>query len=393
MLQPPKWLAIIQFQMAPQSRQKISTKVCVVGYFPPPVTGQGLATERLASLLAEDFEVITLNLREGEDSLDLRFLSKVLTRIKAYRASGQKLANLLADHPDAIILWTSISPQFAGHFRDLLTVIPAFKPSNRVFAVVHWGKFDRLFRSVLTRTTAKRLLKHLEGIVFLNQDRAAQCAGVVPANQQFIAPNSLDQETHCSDEEVRQKIETRSSHEKLELLFLSNMIKKKGYLDVLEAARILRDQGVPAHLTLVGQWLSDLDREIVDLFIKQNNLKEEISYLGAIHDRARVKSIYLNSDIFLLPSYLIEGQPLTILEAMNAGTPVITTRLGGMVEMIHEGRNGYFVPSKDSKAIAQAVLRLQKRDRWKSFAQAARTAYLEKYSTDAVLEQWKQILD
>ena len=378
--------------MASQIKQKMRPKVCVVGYFPPPVTGQALATERLASLLENDYEVITLNLRVGEEQLDLRFLSKFWGRINTYRASGQALKALLKQHSDATVLWTSISPQAAGHFRDWFTVAPAFQSSNRVFAVMHWGKFAQVFQSILTRFTAKKLLNQLEGIVFLNENRANACAGAVPANKRFIVPNTLDSDVLCSDEEVQQKLSQRSSEKKLELLFLSNMIKQKGYLDVLDATRILRDQDIPFHLTLVGQWLSESDRDVVDLFIKQNNLQDNITYLGAVHDRKKIKALHLNSDVFLLPSYLIEGQPLTILEAMNAGTPIITTRLGGMVDMISEGRNGFFVPSRTPNAIAEAISQLKNRKLWHAYAQASREAFLSKYSPNAVLKAWKQVI-
>ena len=106
-----------------------------------------------------------------------------------------------------------------------------------------------------------------------------------------------------------------------------------------------------------------------------------------------MKALYLEADMFLLPSYLIEGQPLTIIEALNAGSPVIASNLGGTIDMLDQGREGHLIPPQSPAAIADAIHRLISRDVWRAASEAARSRYLRDYDEAVVLEKWKAVLD
>ena len=131
--------------------------VVVAGFFPPPITGQGLATARLAELLSGSYEVICVNLREGEKELDLRLTGRIFQKISSYKEAGQRLSEVLESYPNATVLWTAISPEKFGHLRDLLTIVPAFKTTHKVYGVVHWGRYSKVFRSAITRATALQI--------------------------------------------------------------------------------------------------------------------------------------------------------------------------------------------------------------------------------------------
>src|SRR5690606_16240357 len=107
-----------------------------------------------------------------------------------------------------------------------------------VFAVVHRGNFDRVFRSPATALTARRLARRLRGFVFLNEQLAGACAPWIPPARRFVIPNTIDASVYCTDAEVEAKQADRRRRPALRLLFLSNMIASKGYLDVLHAVRL-----------------------------------------------------------------------------------------------------------------------------------------------------------
>ena len=184
--------------------------VIIAGFFPPPITGQGLATQRLAELLSNHYQVECVNLREGEENLDLRVKGRVLYKINAYRDAGRRLKQVLDRFPEATVFWTAVSPQASGHFRDLFTILPHFGPGHRVYGVVHWGRFADLFASKATGFTARRMSKRLDGFVFLNEDRAQQCAPWLPANKRLVIPNTLDAAVVCTEEEVELKAQSKS---------------------------------------------------------------------------------------------------------------------------------------------------------------------------------------
>jgi glycosyltransferase involved in cell wall biosynthesis len=89
--------------------------------------------------------------------------------------------------------------------------------------------------------------------------------------------------------------------------------------------------------------LEDLSRSL--------GIAAHVKFLGERHD---VPSLLRLLDVCVMPS-LHEGIPMALLEAMRAGCPVIATAVGGIPEVIRDGKEGMLVPSKDPKALAQAI--------------------------------------
>jgi len=92
----------------------------------------------------------------------------------------------------------------------------------------------------------------------------------------------------------------------------------------------------------------------VEQQVRSAGLQDAVRLLGLRHD---VPELLAAADIFLLTSFS-EGIPLTIIEAMAAGLPVIATRVGGVEEMVVEGATGLLVPSGNDQALAAAIERL-----------------------------------
>jgi glycosyltransferase involved in cell wall biosynthesis len=91
------------------------------------------------------------------------------------------------------------------------------------------------------------------------------------------------------------------------------------------------------------------------------DLETQAKRLGVDHtivfagERDDIPQLLKISDLFVLPS-LSEGLPISLLEAMATGLPLVATRVGGIPELIEEGKNGYLVPSSDTHALGQAIL-------------------------------------
>jgi len=369
----------------------VANLVHVIGRFPPPVDGQTMATQRLAGLLDPSHEVRRLNTSpEAWDHMqaDVRF---DLDKVRHYVGLRRQIRQALQTAPEAPVLWASISPAPLGHLRDILTVLPGFQPGQRVYAVIHWGNFDRVFRHRLTAPTARRMVRRVQGFVFLNDQLAGRCAPWIPEAQRLVIPNTIDEAVRCTDDEVTARQVRRK--DPLRLLFLSNMIASKGYLDVLEAVRLLHARGLALHADFVGRWSSDTDRAAFEQRVEEAGLPEVVTHHGGVSDRARIKALYLDADVFLLPSYYpTEAQPLTIIEALSAGTPVVVTRHAGIPDMVRQNQDALFVPPQAPEAIAEAVHRLADYDTWRPFSQHARQQFQHRFSPDAVRRQWVDLL-
>jgi glycosyltransferase involved in cell wall biosynthesis len=139
----------------------------------------------------------------------------------------------------------------------------------------------------------------------------------------------------------------------------------------------------------IGEWLSDEQLASFRTFIKENKLEDIVSIHGKINDRSKIKAMLYESNVFVLPTYFAqEAQPLSIIEALNAGVPVISTSHASIPEYISDGVNGYLVSKQAPQEIADALLKLMNVESWKKMASNARHSFNGQFS----LEVYKQKL-
>jgi glycosyltransferase involved in cell wall biosynthesis len=121
--------------------------------------------------------------------------------------------------------------------------------------------------------------------------------------------------------------------------------------DVLRAFRLLRDRGVDACLCMVGD---GPDRERVE---------QLASELGVMHDclftgyQEEIGPFFGAFDVFVLPSGN-EGTPVTAIEALATGCPVVATRVGGLPDVVRDGEDGFLVEPGAVEELAERLVRL-----------------------------------
>jgi len=138
--------------------------------------------------------------------------------------------------------------------------------------------------------------------------------------------------------------------DKITLLFLARLEKEKGIFDIIDACELITQKGYSIRLLIAGKGRAE--KEV----LSRVKSKKYIEILGYVTGEAKAKS-YQDSDIYILPSYT-EGMPISVLEAMAFGLPVIVTPVGGLQDIIKEGINGYFVPIANSTVLAETIVRL-----------------------------------
>jgi len=137
-------------------------------------------------------------------------------------------------------------------------------------------------------------------------------------------------------------------------LMIGRIIREKGILDYLEAARIVKKKYPHVRLQLLGPFDSKMGSISMDQ-IRPYVDDESIEYLGFAKN---VQQYIAASSVFVLPSIYREGVPHSILEAMAMGRAIITTDGPGCKETVINGVNGYLVPQNDSRTLASAMERL-----------------------------------
>src|SRR5260370_37397117 len=143
------------------------------------------------------------------------------------------------------------------------------------------------------------------------------------------------------------------------MLSVGRIIEKKGFADLLSAVRILRERGRQFQVEIIG---SGPLKEQIQNRIKELNLLDRVKLLGA-RDQDFVRAAYQRAAIFVLPCMVTpngdrDGIPNVLYEAMASGTPVISTPVAAIPELIDSESNGLLVEQQSPELLADAIDRL-----------------------------------
>jgi glycosyltransferase involved in cell wall biosynthesis len=128
---------------------------------------------------------------------------------------------------------------------------------------------------------------------------------------------------------------------------------EKGHPTLIEAWPIVLRAVPDAYLLIVGEGSR---RDALEAQARELRVAHRVVFTGRRDD---VPAVTAALDVAVLPSYR-EAQGLTILEAMALSRPVVASNVGGIPEMIEDGRTGLLVPPHDADALAAAIIRLLK---------------------------------
>jgi L-malate glycosyltransferase len=204
----------------------------------------------------------------------------------------------------------------------------------------------------------------------------------VPASRLLLMPYGIpldERDTPLSREEARERLGLSAGG--LVVGAVGRLEEQKGHTHLLAALPELRRQIPDLVVLLVG---AGRDEEKLRRQVRELGLESTVQFLGTRRD---LPVIYGALDIFVQPS-LWEGLPLALLKAMDAGLPVVATRVSGSREAIADGVNGCLVAPGDPGALALAILHLHRHPEVRQrLADAARTTVAAQYSLEAMLHR------
>jgi glycosyltransferase involved in cell wall biosynthesis len=161
------------------------------------------------------------------------------------------------------------------------------------------------------------------------------------------------------------------------------MIRPKGIVESVEAARRARAAGAPVELHLFGDPDPANRRSIPQATIEQWAKEPGIIWHRRVTDVARV---WREHQIAMLLSYR-EGLPRSLVEAAAAGRPIVATDVSGCREVVHDGEEGLLVPLGDAEAAAQALARLAADPALRArMGAAANARFRQRFTAEAVRE-------
>jgi glycosyltransferase involved in cell wall biosynthesis len=200
------------------------------------------------------------------------------------------------------------------------------------------------------------------------------------------------------------------------LLFVGRLSPEKGVHILLEAfgkickiypdieLEIVGGIGELKYEYIIGISDDDKERELASCYDKNSpgsyfiklkelvpkNFENNLTFTGYI-PQSQLVNHYVDSDVFILPSICQEAFGMAIIEAMACEVPVVATRVGGMAEIVEEGKCGLLVERGDSAKLAEAILRILLDDKLReSMGKAGRQRVLELFTWDRISENLLQ---
>lgn len=140
--------------------------------------------------------------------------------------------------------------------------------------------------------------------------------------------------------------------EHFKILFLSRIVREKGIYIVVDAYSQLRSKYPDKKLELIIAGNGN-ELTLAKKYVAQKNIPN-VRFTGFVTAEAK-HSLLKQASLFLFPTYHSEGLPLSILEAMLYGIPVLTRPVGGLTDIIKEGKNGFFIDSLDPAVFAEKM--------------------------------------
>jgi glycosyltransferase involved in cell wall biosynthesis len=317
-------------------------RVVMLAPLPPPAGGMAtVALNLMNSRLARDCELTVVDTAkrtpEGRGQLrgflyQLRLLMGIASAVRRTRAQIVHIHTC-----SGFTFW-----------RDSIHLILARMMRRQAVWHIHGAQFDTFVNnfSCIEKMAYRAVLGMAGVVIVLSDDWLARLQSSAPRARWRALPNGTPLQVG-----VRSRF-----NDKPVFLFLANLEPRKGAGDLIQAFALAKKRVYTGMLEVVGgETLPGQKTELENL---ASDLKclSEIRFRGLLQGVEKDRTL-AQADCFVLPSYA-EGLPMAMLEAMACGLPVIATTVGGIPEVITDGKEGFLVAPGDIGALADRMIKL-----------------------------------
>lgn len=317
-------------------------KILLIGPLPPPIDGCSNANK-----------VLLKNIKLRNISCDaINTNTNLITKDQGSKFSFKKAFLFVKNYFSA--------------YRIFSADVVYFTPGQTFYGVLKYAPFI-----ILCRLAAKPYTIHVHGnylgsqYVLLTGIRkkifhfliSGASAGIVitkslsknfdnllPPEKVFFAVNFAEEDLYA--------LPLAKKKDKLRILYLSNLMTEKGILEVLDALVLLNSKNIAFEAVVAGSMESGIRSRIEERF---QQIGSKLSYAGVVTGQTKLACL-MEANTFILPTYYImEGLPISVLEAMATGNIIITTAHAGIPDVVLNGSNGFLIQPKSAAAIADTL--------------------------------------
>ncbi len=233
------------------------------------------------------------------------------------------------------------------------------------------------------REPAQDLWKRVDRVVCVSDAVTCEASGRVPADRIRVIRNGIEAAGPTrSRDVVRQEL---GLGDEFTAIIVARIDRLKGHETLLRGWAELARMEVTPCLLIVGD---GPERLAMERLVGEQGIASSIKFLGF---RSDVADLLGAADLFVLPS-LTEGLPLSILEAMAHGLPVVATRVGGIPEVVGNEREGLLVDTENPQMLAAAIARIVDDSELRvRLGESARLRVRNEFSFDTMLHQYDEL--
>lgn len=300
-------------------------------------------------------------------------LTKLMKGICGYISFAK---NLIINRPNLVHIHSSFGPSF---YRKLPFIYMSHLAGVSIINHIHGADFDEFYikanekkKNLIRKTYAK-----CEILIALSSEWKERLSQLVDPDKVVIIENYSV--LHEEAFELRKKKQQSAN-----ILFLGELGKRKGCYDIPYVVKKVVEKVPTAMFYLCGAGSSEDEKNIKGL-CEEQGIIDHIVFPGWVRDKKK-DNMLREADVFFLPSYN-EGMPMSVLDAMGYGLPIVSTNVGGIPKIVRNGENGYCCAPGDIDNFAEALAKilLNPIDREK-LGQKSYQIIEEKYSLEAHLQ-------
>jgi len=363
-------------------------KILFLSTLPPPYYGSAMSSKMCLEILkdSKEFEVENIKLNYSEEIEDMGKIN--LNKFKGFFYVKKQIKEKIQKFkPDFIYCFSGTDG--LGLFRDWLFVKEIKK---------HWkGKIlfhlrsrieEKQWNNKIFRKIYKEIFENEKAIV-LDKSLKQDLHKLIDEKDFFILPNAIKNEIKNID--IKRILKSRKQNKKINILFLSHMSKTKGWVELLEACKILNKKNINFICNFVGGWWNKEDKIFFYDFIKKNKLEKNVFYLGKKIGKEKNK-ILEKSDLLIYPTKL-DTFGRVIIEAMMFAIPVIANGICAILTTIKHGETGFILKNNSPEEIADYAQKLIKNKKLReTMGLKGRKRFLKEYEINVFRKKFLKII-
>lgn len=367
----------------------MKAKILFIMHMPPPVHGAAMIGQWIhaSKIINEKFDCYYINPSVSNNIAEVGKLK--IKKVLLFLTLLYKILKSIKKIKPNLCYYTPTSDGL-GIYRDALTIALIRICKVKVVLHLHNKGVKNYSKHKLAKIAYRRIFHHTK-IILIAQELYKDIEEFVSKDKVYILPNGIPQT--IQDFEYNKIVSIRKQYsEKNRLLYLSNMMSEKGIWILLDACKILSQNGYKFECHYVGNW-GDTAPEEFQHEINDKGLQNIVFYHGPKYGNDK-KLYFTNSDIFIFPTfYHGETFGLVLLEAMEYGLPCITTPEGGIPSFV-SSENGILVEQKNIQKLADAIKELiNDKNKRETMGNNGRHIFLNKYTINTFENHFVDILN